>query len=95
MSGLLPWDGQVHGGLRLCDGTDKHHAMNIADDGTYIIDCSDEDELPGESAGSSGQPLESRHDLVPGYVLEINGVRVDDGLLGDDLQARLLLMRQA
>lgn len=88
VSGLLPWDGQVHGGLRLCDGTDKHYAMNVADDGTYIIDCSDEDELPGESAGSSWQPLESRHDLVPGYVLEINGVRVDDGLLGDDLQVR-------
>lgn len=85
VSTLLPWHGAVAGGLRLTDGTEEHRAMNVADDGTYVIECSEDEELPEGSAGSSGQQWDSSQGLMPGRGPVSAFAGVDDGLLGDDV----------
>lgn len=85
VSTLLPWHGAVAGGLRLTDGIEEHRAMNVADDGTYVIECSEDEELPEGSAGSSGQQWDSSQELMPGRGPVSSFAGVDDGLLGDDV----------
>lgn len=90
VSGFLRWHEEVHCGLRLCDGTDEHRAMNVADDGTYVIDSEEElpaaaeDALPAGSAGSSGLPWDSSQDLMPGYVAGDDGAGGEAALEGEE-----------
>lgn len=42
VSGFLRRNNDPQDGLRLCDGTDKRRAMHVADDGTFVIEDSDD-----------------------------------------------------
>lgn len=83
----------VEAGLRLCDGSDKLRAMNVADDGTFVIEDSDTEESE-ESASTSEQDPEEGEDLgvsnpAPEYVVGVDGPDVAAagvGMLGQDLQ---------
>ncbi|KAK1863920.1 hypothetical protein I4F81_006473 [Pyropia yezoensis] len=62
---------KVKDGLRLCDGNEKRRAMLLADDGTFVVDESG-DEQPEGSNGSAGragsveQEGDRSTELVPG-----------------------------
>lgn len=81
---FLPWTGLVKAGLRLCNGTDKKRAMQLADNGTFVIDESG-DELPVGSSGSTEQDGESSKELLPGYVSDGSGAADCEG--GDDWES--------
>lgn len=81
---------KVKDGLRLCDGNDKRRAMLLADDGTFVVDESG-DEQPESSNGSAGragsveQEGDRSTELVPGPG-GANGGEIDvdgEGLEGD------------
>lgn len=52
VSSFLRRHDDVEAGLRLCDGTDKRRAMEVADDGTLVLDASDDD--VGEDPATNG-----------------------------------------
>lgn len=64
VSALLRRHDDIEGGLRLCDGNDKRRAMVVADDGTFVVDDSDED--------VDGQ--------VPVASLELDDMMVEDAI---------------
>lgn len=93
VSKLLRRHDDVEAGLRLCDGSNKLRAMNVADYGTFVIEESDTDESE-KSASTSEQDPEEGEDLgvsnlAPEYVPGVDGVDVDTagvGILGQDLE---------